>query len=82
MFLQFGGPLQVYSVQQLVSCSAKNTGCGGGAPWEALLYIEDYPLVLDSDYPYIASYGWCTYDHTKGVGKVKFMHQITKGSES
>merc|ERR1711935_230474 len=77
-----GAKLQSYSVQQIVSCSDENSGCGGGLPSLAFEYIEDSPLETDADYPYIARYGWCDYDSSKGAGTVKNFHHVKAGDVS
>lgn len=66
------GALQSYSEQQLVDCSGSfgNQGCNGGLMDSAFEYIKTNPLELESDYPYTARDGKCTYVKTKGVGKV------------
>jgi cathepsin L len=36
----------------------------------AFEYIKTHPLEKETDYPYTARDGTCTYDASKGVGKV------------
>jgi hypothetical protein len=37
----------------------------------AFTYIQGAPLETEGDYPYTAMDGDCSYDASKGVGKVK-----------
>lgn len=37
----------------------------------AFEYIESAPLMLESDYPYVARKKTCKYVSSKGVGQVK-----------
>merc|ERR1712070_795305 len=64
------GTLTSYSEQQLVDCSTQNSGCNGGLMDYAFQYIESNPLETESDYPYTARDGSCSYVESKGVGKV------------
>jgi len=36
----------------------------------AFQYVKSHPLERESDYPYTATDGTCTYDASKGVGHV------------
>lgn len=40
-------------------------------------YVEHNPLEREEDYPYTASGGVCTYDSSKGVGKVYSYTDVT-----
>jgi len=79
MFLS-SGTLQSYSEQQLVDCSKMNNGCNGGLMDYAFQYIETNPLMLESDYPYTARNGHCTYVASKGQGNVKGFKDVTRDS--
>ena len=76
MFLSTG-KLQSFSEQQLVDCSKSNAGCNGGWMDTAFQYIQTAPLMLEADYPYTAKDGHCTYESTKGVGKVKSYKDVS-----
>jgi C1A family cysteine protease len=69
MFLKTG-KLQSFSESQLVDCSTQNSGCNGGLMDWAFAYIENSPLELESDYPYVARKKSCKYQSSKGVGQV------------
>jgi C1A family cysteine protease len=81
MFLKTG-KLQSYSEQQLVDCSTSfgNMGCNGGLMDYAFTYIEKNPLEQESDYPYKAVDGKCSYVSTKGVGQVKSYTDVPTNS--
>lgn len=79
MFLSTG-KLQSFSEQQLVDCSKSfgNMGCNGGLMDYAFKYIEGSPLELEGDYPYHARDMTCTYNKSKGVGKVKSYKDVSR----
>ncbi|XP_042524345.1 cathepsin O [Dipodomys spectabilis] len=58
-----GKPLEVLSVQQVLDCSYKDDGCGGGSPLNALRWLNktQVKLVEDSEYPFKAQNGLCRY---------------------
>ena len=59
------GTLKSFSEQQIVDCSSRttnNNGCVAGTVAYAFNYIKDHPLVLEGDYPYTASAGYCKAD--------------------
>lgn len=76
------GTLQSFSEQYLVDCVTADYGCGGGLQVDALSYLVDHDMILESDYKYTASgYGTgnaCKYDskphteyHTESSGYVQ-----------
>jgi len=76
------GTLQSFSEQYLVDCVTADFGCGGGLQVDALAYLVDHDMILESDYSYTASgYGTgssCKYDskphteyHTESSGFVQ-----------
>lgn len=83
MFLKTG-KLQSYSEQQLIDCSTvyMNDGCEGGFMTHAFQYAMDYPLELESAYPYKASDGTCSYAASKGQGKVADYDDVQADSAS
>ena len=48
----------------------------------AFRYIETNPLELEADYTYTARKGTCKYDKSKGVGEVKGIKDVSRGSAS
>ncbi|KAM4854413.1 bile acid-sensitive ion channel isoform 3-T3 [Thomomys bottae] len=58
-----GEPLEVLSVQQVLDCSYKDNGCGGGSPLNALRWLNktQVKLVQDSEYPFKAHNSLCRY---------------------
>merc|ERR1712070_495756 len=60
------GELLSLSEQQLVDCSWLDLGCNGGNPLMAWTYSLRQPLELESEYPYHAKVGKCSYDKSKG----------------
>jgi cathepsin L len=78
------GILTSLSEQQLVDCSGSygNMGCNGGLMDNAFKYIMKNSLETESDYPYTARDGKCSYVSTKGVGKVTGYSDVTPGSPS
>merc|ERR1712167_394156 len=83
MFLK-SGKLESYSEQQLVDCSSSfgNMGCNGGLMDNAFKYIEGAPRELESDYPYTARNGKCSYVSSKGQGQVHSYKDVRSGSAS
>lgn len=66
-----GKPITL-SEQQLVDCDQVSKGCNGGFTDEALLYVKEFGLMLQSDYPYEASDRSCRYDESKVAYKQIF----------
>jgi len=48
----------------------------------AFTYIETAPLELEADYPYKGVDGTCSYEPTKGYGRVVGFQDVTAGSAS
>ena len=48
----------------------------------AFKYIESNPLELESEYPYTAKNGKCSYTKSMGVGAVKSFTDVSSGSAS
>ena len=42
-------------------------------------YAANYPLELESDYPYLAKEGYCNYDDTKAESKIKGFADVRVG---
>lgn len=54
-------PNKLFSAQQLVDCSPRDSGCSGGWPSRTLDYIKSAGgLAEDADYPYTARHGACS----------------------
>lgn len=47
----------------------------------AFKYIESNPLMLEADYAYTGEDGSCSYDASKGVGKVNSFEHVNTNSE-
>jgi C1A family cysteine protease len=74
------GQLSSFSEQQLVDCSYGlkpygNLGCNGGLMDAAFEYAEDYSMMYESEYPYTAERGDCSY--TSGHTKVSSFVDVT-----
>jgi len=69
-----------YSEQQLVDCAGSygNMGCNGGLMDQAFEYIKSHPLANESDYPYTARDGTCSY--SSGTGSVSAYTDVTPNS--
>lgn len=77
------GTLQSYSEQQLVDCDYStdgNQGCNGGDMGLAMDYSAKNPLELESDYPYKAIDGKCSYKADKGHSKNKGHTNVKQNS--
>uniref|UniRef100_A0A3P8UU44 Cathepsin O n=1 Tax=Cynoglossus semilaevis TaxID=244447 RepID=A0A3P8UU44_CYNSE len=81
-----GSPLQQLSVQQVVDCSYKNEGCGGGSPTRALSWLKQthVKLVANFEYPYKAKTGICHFfsQSHNGVSVRSFTAQNFSGQEA
>merc|ERR1711916_144912 len=53
--------------QQLVDCDRRNSGCGGGWPYEAMNYLAGKPIYTTASYPYRARDGTCKSGTPSGV---------------
>merc|ERR1712100_955174 len=53
-------------------------GCNGGLMDQAFEYIKTHPLANESDYPYSAQDGTCSY--TSGTGSVSAYTDVTPNS--
>jgi len=77
------GTLLSLSEQNLVDCSKKNNGCGGGDMDLAFQYTETAPLESETDYPYKGRewfHKGCKYDSSKGKVKVTAFKDVTPNS--
>jgi C1A family cysteine protease len=76
------GKLLSLSEQQLVDCSGSfgNEGCDGGLMDDGFQYVEKNALELESDYPYTAEDGSCSYKSGKGKVSVKGYKDVKANS--
>jgi len=70
------GTLLKLSESQLVDCDTNDSGCNGGYEPRAMAYLQTHPQELESDYPYHARKGTCSYAATKGKVKVTAVNHI------
>ncbi|EGG21131.1 hypothetical protein DFA_01006 [Cavenderia fasciculata] len=80
------------SVQQIIDCMNNNTatiggvrsGCVNGSIHDALIYIRDFGLMKESDYPYTgaSSNGVCKYDANKLIVKGGYMEFSDTGKQN
>jgi len=78
-FLKTGNLLSL-SDQQLVDCSTSNSGCNGG--WMANAWEEMKTGVMNqTDYPYTASDGTCSYNAAKAVATLTSYAYTPSGDE-
>jgi len=74
-----GNGLPVLAPQQIVDCDKNDEGCGGGFPWTAYQYlISAGGQEPNSDYPYTAKNGKCTFKSADVVAKVANWTWISK----
>ena len=78
------GNLVSLSEQQLVDCSRSygNMGCNGGLMDSAFNYAKAYKMETESDYPYTARDGSCSYDASLGQVSVTGYTDVSTYSES
>jgi cathepsin L len=71
-YFRKNGELVSFSEQQLVDCSKSfgNMGCNGGLMDSAFKYIKQNGIERESDYPYTARDGKCSFNAGKVVTKV------------
>jgi len=58
------GSLYSLSEQQFVDCAGgvyENNGCGGGMAYAAIEYAQDFGVMEEEKYPYVAKDQNCTY---------------------
>jgi len=80
-----GSGLTSLSEENLVECSKKNHGCGGGAMVLGFQYAEENPLMTEAAYPYTSGKGKsgsCKYKKSEGVGKVRGFEEVRSKSLS
>merc|ERR1711939_610891 len=78
-----GSGLTSLSEENLVECSKKNHGCGGGAMVLGFQYAEENPLMTEAAYPYTSGKGKsgsCKYKKSEGVGKVRGFEEVSKSA--
>lgn len=78
------GNLLQFSEQNLVDCVRSCNGCDGGEPIDALTYIiekQNGQFNSESDYPYTASDGVCSYDSNKAIGRITKIINVVEDDE-
>jgi len=73
------------SEQQLVDCSKQNSGCNGGLMDYAFKYAETTPMMLESEYPYLARksiFSKCSKAKTEGKIEVSTFMDVTPKSKT
>ncbi|KAA0200003.1 Secreted cathepsin L 1 [Fasciolopsis buskii] len=72
-----------FSEQQLVDCSRSfgNNGCGGGLMENAYIYLKQFGLETESEYPYTAQEGQCKYNKSLGKVEVTGFYTVHTGKE-
>jgi len=73
------------SEQQLVDCSTQNSGCNGGLMDYAFKYAETTPMMLESEYPYLARksiFSKCSKAKTEGKIEVSTFMDVTPKSKT
>lgn len=77
------GKLFQFSEQNLLDC-APFLGCDGGWPDAACYFIMDEQggqFNSENDYPYTAVEGTCSFDASKGIGKITKVIPVSIGKE-
>lgn len=71
------------SEQNLIDCASPDNkdGCEGGTTKEAFDYVKNNGIVIEEDYPYIASAESCHVDSSKIVTKLSAYVNIPSGDE-
>ncbi|KAL6070892.1 Cysteine proteinase [Balamuthia mandrillaris] len=71
MWFLAGNPLPLLSEQQVVDCDPTSYGCSGGWPYSAYEYvIQAGGIEGESDYPYTAQDGQCSFQKSKVISKL------------
>ena len=74
-----GNSIQVLAPQQIVDCDSEMDGCNGGWPINAVQYVvKAGGMEPESDYPYTAQNGPCTFSSSKVVAKATGWQWATK----
>lgn len=81
------GNLLTFSEQNLVDCAPAPSceGCSGGWPIDALTYIiegQNGRFNSEDDYPYAGVDGRCSFDSSKGVGRITNLIDVVEGDEN
>jgi len=72
-----------FSEQQLVDCSTRNNGCGGGSMALAFTYLESNFAQLESVYPYTGRDGTCRQSSKANTTvKAKSYQNVTRNNVS
>jgi len=80
-----GNDQVIQSPQELVDCTRSllgNHGCSGGWYYNSYKWLKNNKTMTESDYPYTAKDGTCTYDETKGVTGTSSYKQVSKDKAS
>jgi len=74
--------MQILSEQEVVDCDTQDAGCEGGDPPTAYAYIMSAGgLEKESDYPYSASDGTCSFDKSKVYATISNWRYATKSQD-
>jgi len=82
MYALAGHTLRHLSVQQLVDCDHADSGCGGGNPPNAYVYIERTGGMENwASYPYTAANGRCKFDSAHVFAKLANWGYVTSDDD-
>jgi len=74
--------MQPLSEQEIVDCDSQDSGCEGGDPPTAYAYIMSAGgLETESDYPYTAADGTCSFDKSKVYATISNWRYATKSQD-
>lgn len=62
------------SEEELISCDKNSSGCGGGRPLNAFMYVQFYGIGYERDFPYIQNVSRCLKIKRSPIYVMEILH--------